>query len=177
MLDDLEREMAHLSAKDIIVEGGFTLNDIRNDGWPRSSARPTPPVVRLSFVSKHGPLAYLCGTFDDYGANLRAIGLTLSNLRAIDRYGATSTGEQYKGWSQLPPPGGLAMDEWPNVEAAVRFLCDVAGWITPPAVPSNIASVYRDAAMKVHPDKGGDSSAMSKVNRARDFIEKHGAPS
>lgn len=35
------------------------------------------------------------------------------------------------------------------------------------------AAEYRAAAKRAHPDVGGDAAVMSKVNRAKDFIEKH----
>ena len=76
-LDDLERELKRLRARDIIVEAALDIGDIRNDGWPRSTARPRTPGIRLSFTSAHGPLSYECATYLAWEDNLRAIGLTL----------------------------------------------------------------------------------------------------
>lgn len=41
-LDLLEKELNHLRARNITIEAGFRLDQIRNDGWPRNSAtKPT----------------------------------------------------------------------------------------------------------------------------------------
>ncbi len=51
-LDDLERELRHLGAVDIIIQAYFRREDIRNDGWPRSSApKPSDPGIILSFIN------------------------------------------------------------------------------------------------------------------------------
>jgi hypothetical protein len=59
-LDLLERELNHLKAKDISIEGFFFVDDIRNDGWPKSRARPTQPGVVLSFTTKQGRMVMPC---------------------------------------------------------------------------------------------------------------------
>src|SRR5690349_1395878 len=82
-LDLLERELNHLRAKDISIKGFFAAKDIRNDGWPKSSARPTQPGVILSFQSKQGRLVMPCDKYKDWESNLRAIALTLEHLRAV----------------------------------------------------------------------------------------------
>lgn len=101
-LDLLEKELNYLKAKEIAIEGYFRSQDIRNDGWPKSSARPTQSGVVLSFETKHGRMAMPCDRFTDWEANLRAIALTLENLRAAERYGViTERHEQYTGWLKL----------------------------------------------------------------------------
>src|SRR5215831_4271915 len=90
-------------AKEINTEGFFAPRDIRNDGWPKSSARPTQPGVILSFTTKQGRIVMPCDSFKDWEANLRAIALSLERLRAADRYGVTTEEkEQYIGWLRLP---------------------------------------------------------------------------
>lgn len=176
-LDTLERELGHLKAKDIIVEVALDHNDIRNDGWPRSSASPRTPGVRVSFQSKHGPLSYECATYKEWEQNMRAIALTLERLRAVERYGAVKGGEQYKGWAQLPPGTGTitppAPSEWRSVEDAMRFLCRTAG-VVEGGDTAQLDQVYRQASRRTHPDLGGSTKESSRVNAARDFIEKHG---
>lgn len=177
-LDVLERELGHLRARDIIIEADFEPHQIRNDGWPRSSQSPRTHGVRLSFESAHGPLSYECATYAHYENNIRAIALTLERLRAVERYGAVKGGEQYRGWSQLPPGRGPIMaGEWATAEDAARFLLEVgqlkaahkaADLLTDPAA---LQHVYRAAARATHPDAGGSDEAMARVNRAKVFIE------
>ena len=83
----IEYEMGRLSARDIVIEAGFRLDQIRNDGWPYAKSVPSPSAVRLSFSSRGKPMAFPCDTYQTIDDNLRAIALTLQSLRAIDRYG------------------------------------------------------------------------------------------
>jgi hypothetical protein len=109
-LDLLERELNRLKAMDINIEGFFSPKNIRNDGWPKSSARPTQPGVILSFTTKQGRMVMPCDSFRDWEANLRAIALSLEHLRAVNRYCVTTEEkEQYTGWLRLPAAG--AADE------------------------------------------------------------------
>lgn len=159
-LNDLERELEHLKATDIVIEAETTRDQIRNDGWPYSNAK-MGPTVAISFTSKHGPMRYECGTFLGWQDNIRAIGLTLSALRAVDRYGATHSAEQYRGFAALPPKPAA---EWASPAHAAQWLRSIAG-IDDPNIP--MKDLYRAAAFKAHPDTGGNAELMSKVNRAR----------
>src|SRR5262245_7093403 len=97
-LDLLERELNHLGAKDISIEGFFAPSEICNDGWQKSSARPSQSDIVLSFSTKQGRMVMPCDKYTDWEANLRAIALTLEHLRTVERYGATSEKqEQYTG--------------------------------------------------------------------------------
>lgn len=172
VLDDLEREMRHLGAKDIIIEAETTLDWIRNDGWPYSSAKFSGPSIAISFTSKHGPMRFECGTYWDWQDNVRAVGLTLESLRTVDRYGAAKTAEQYRGFSALP--ASIQGQEWLTVEDAMRFLLKVAdGTSVNISIddPKDLRQVYHAAAKCAHPDAGGSEQLMDKVNRARDFVE------
>lgn len=172
LLDELESELNGLKAENIVVEGGFARHQIRNDGWPVGGASPSTPGIRLSFHSRrlNAPLSYECNKFTDWQGNLRAIGLTLQRLRLIDELGTSPRGEQYRGWAALPP-GGMTMGEWANVEEALRFLAEMV--VLPTGTP--LDKLYREAAKVAHPDRrGGSQELMAKVNRAKDFIEKHG---
>jgi hypothetical protein len=95
-LDLLERELAHLGAKTVILQVALQRADIRLDGRPRSGAKAAHPGVVMTFQSKHGPLSYPCDRFDAWEDNIRAIALSLEHLRAVDRYGVTGNGQQYR---------------------------------------------------------------------------------
>ena len=168
MLDDLERELKHLGARDIVIQAYFRREDIRNDGWPRSSApKPTDPGVIVGFAKSKGEeISFPCDTYLTYESNLRAISLTLSALRAIDRYGVTQHGEQYKGWAKLPP----APDRM-KVEDAVQFIVLHTG-----IFPSNrdlLQDAYRAAARKLHPDTAnGSDGQFILLGKAKATIEE-----
>lgn len=170
-LDRLEREMAYIGGRDITILADMATEDIRNDGWPRSTARRRTPGIVVAFNSKHGALRYESGLYNEWEQNLRAVAMTLERLRAIDRYGCTK-GEQYTGWKKLPGGAPIVAGEWASVEAAMRFLCLIGQPSTLSILPSDLDMVYRAAARKAHPDAGGSHEVMSKVNRAKDYIEK-----
>jgi hypothetical protein len=144
-LKTLDRELNHLRARDILVQGYFELDDIRLDGWPRSTARPRGPGVILTFETPNGTLSFPCDTYTRWEDNFRAIALALDALRRVERYGVTRRNEQYKGWAKLPPaPAKMSADD------AMTFL-----GLHSEVRPINGATfndVYRSAARKLHPD-------------------------
>lgn len=172
-LDLLERELNHLSAKDIGIEGFFEPRDIRNDGWPKSSARPTQPGVVLSFTTKQGRMVMPCDSFRDWESNLRAIALSLEHLRAVDRYGVTSEEkEQYTGWLRLPAAG--ATDEAAEcAKLLIQHAC--VGYFPSQVIGDQkiFDAVWREAVRRTHPDtnNGCDGGDVSNVINARERIK------
>lgn len=170
----LRQELRAVEATDIIIEAGFNTNNIRNDGWPYSSAKPSHSTVRLGFKKKgKTPLSFTSGGHGDWVQNVYLIAMTLERLRAIERYGCVQGDEQYRGFSALPPGGSaIAAAEWASPMHASIWLGEVAKM-----EPSrDLKLLYRAAAMAAHPDTGGSPELMSKVNRARDFIQQAGTP-
>lgn len=166
-LDLLAKETDALGATLVVVQVDVTEADIRRDGMIRANARPGHPGVKISFESKFGPLTYATDTYDDWRGNVRAIALGLEALRAVDRYGITKTGEQYRGFNAIEgvPVGTMTADE------AVRFLTRMSGvQIVGPGDASMVKLAYRRAAAEHHPDKGGDPSVFRRVTEARDLL-------
>lgn len=175
-LDLLERELDAIAAKDIVIQIAVELKDIRNDGWPRANCRPVSPGVVLSFLKGRTPLQFACDTFDDWECNLRAIALTLESLRAVDRYGATKRGEQYRGWAQLPPGEGYVPPRPPALTRteAAEFLAKHAGFKAESILAdSGVRDVaFQRAAQRLHPDAGGTHEAFLQLQRAREVLSK-----
>jgi hypothetical protein len=172
----LERELRMLAGKNVVLQMAVTDDDIRQDGWIRSTARPSHPGVILTFDSKHGPLSYPCDQFTEWQANVRGIALALEALRKVDRYGVTKRGEQYTGWKQLPPAGGTTPTL--TVEAAAQILGYESG--DEDDAPRIIRDrevfrwAYREAAKSTHPDKeGGSVEAFQRVHLAKQVLERH----
>lgn len=170
-LDDLERELKHLQARNIVIEAGFDLNSIRNDGWPYSNAKPNHPAVAVSATTKHGPVRWPCDTYDDWQDNLRAISLALEALRAVDRYGVTQGGEQYRGWAALPAPG-----QSESGQIAARVLASHQREFT--AAQILASSEAYQAALKIayratHPDTGAPREAWDRVQEAKVHLDAH----
>jgi len=148
-LDLLERELAYLRAKDVVIQAYFAPSEIRNDGWPKSSARPAQPGVILSFDAGKEAYSYPCDTFIDWEDNLRAIALSLEALRAVDRYGVTRGREQYQGFRRLGAPASID-----SKVAAEQFLTQYSG-LGIDDIRRDLDGAYRVAARKLHPDQGG----------------------
>jgi hypothetical protein len=151
-LDLLETELKHLKATDILIQAHLKREDIRNDGWPRSAARPSQPGVIVTFMGSSGQMSFPCDRFNGWEDNLRAIALSLQALRMVDRYGVTRNNEQYRGFAALPPAGD-------SRARAVAFLSQQTGWAEK-QVRGDLQGAYRLAAKAVHPDMGGNPEAF-----------------
>lgn len=142
----LEREITKLGSHAVVIELALTEAEIRLDGWPRASARPSHPGVVVSFDSRHGPLRYGTDAFSNWQANVWAIALGLEALRKVERYGIGKRGEQYQGWRQLESGG-------PSINRG-RALIKEHGSTT-------------KALQATHPDRGGDRQDFEDVQAAR----------
>lgn len=111
-LKQLREELRAIDCKGPVALQVVTRNggaDLRRDGMLAQRATITHPGVRISFTSKFGATTIATDQFasnyygspPDWQANLRAIVLGLGALRAVDRYGIGSSGEQYRGWQQI----------------------------------------------------------------------------
>jgi hypothetical protein len=177
-LNLLEHELTKLSAKDIIIQAQFEPKDIRNDGWPRSSARPKGPAIIVSFKGTKGPLAFPCDRYDSWEDNLYAIALSLEALRAVDRHGVTQNAEQYRGWTQLPAPAAHN-GTFTDAKQAAAWLALISGCSQTPAllvaVEDARAAAYRMAAKKLHPDvAGGNTEQFQKLQAAMRILRAEG---
>ena len=152
LLDDLERELTAIRAKDIVIQGYWQREQIRNDGWPRSGQNPSGPGIILSFLKKGKPISMPCDTYKQWQQNLRAINLTLTALRAINRYGVTQRDEQYKGFAKLEAPKNTAAE-------ALQFIVTLIEW-SPDHVKADLEAAYKAAARQAHPDLNGGSHEM-----------------
>lgn len=156
----LQRELAALGADDVVFQLDMEERDIRIDGFPKANARPRSPAVIISFKSRFGHLRYQCDAFDvstdGWKENVRAIALGLEALRQVERYGITKRGEQYTGWKALP-------DSTMSRYEAEQFLAGFA--VT--GQPRDFKTLYRLAAMKLHPDVGGSREQWEQLQRAK----------
>jgi hypothetical protein len=169
-LDKLESELNKLDARDIFIEAGFALDQIRNDGWPRGGMRPSHPGVVLYFTGPDGAMVFPCGTYGRFEENMHAIALTLENLRAIDRYGVTLGHQQYLGFAAIAAPPAQM-----SVEAAADFVAKYGG-IEPWLVvrdDGDYRKAYRAAASKLHPDAAGNNDGFYKLGQAKAVLDQH----
>lgn len=153
-LEKLEDEIRRIRGGEVIIGLVVDAAAIRLDGRLRADARPSHAGVELSFeVPGRGRLVFHTDAYrgyaDSWQSNLRAIALGLEALRAVDRYGITSTAEQYAGFLQLTT-------SQPSADRG-RQLVEEAGGV-------------RQALMKHHPDQGGDPRQFADVQAYRQLV-------
>lgn len=165
VVDELLYEVDLLDGGRVAVQVDADPADIRRDGMLRARARVGFPGVVVAFTSRHGPLTYATDAYETWQDNVRAVGLALAALRAVDRYGVSGSGEQYRGWTAIaaaPAEKTLTVDE------AARLLAE---WV--PCRPEHLRTedqanrAFRAAARVHHPDAGGDAAAFRLLTAAR----------
>lgn len=183
-LELLRYELARIGAKRVYLQLDVTEREIRNDGQIRAGAQPRSQRVIVAADTKVGPVMLPCDTYNDWQANLRAIALSLQALRAVNRYGVTKRGEQYRGLKALPAGDGPV-----NAEESAAFIskhCGHPALVGEKLKQSDIIlfsdafeNCYRAAAKALHPDVAGESSRgdWDKLQRAaailRDYHREH----
>ena len=93
--------------------------------------------------------------------NMRAIGLTIDGLRAIQRSGASSILDRaFAGFAALP--SGIVM---PTPWRSTLGLGD-------DCTLEDVKAAFRELARQHHPDRGGDPKTMQRINAAREAAEQ-----
>lgn len=174
-LYDLEYEVLHLRGRDVVLEVDVRERDIRRDGGLRADARPESPAVVVAFGTPDGPMQFRADKYTQWQDNVRAVALTLTSLRAVDRYGATDTGQQYTGFKALPP-AGIALGAGMSVDDAVTFIVEHSGNVYAANYllhnPDQMLAAYRLAAKRLHPDtSGGDHALFQKLQDAKRVLD------
>ena len=172
-LELLAREIKHLGGRDVVIEVDVREHDIRNDGMLRSNARtPEHPAVLVAFESRdHGPMLHRCDKFERsyrtesiaWQENVRAVAKRLEALRAVDRYGATESGEQYVGFKALPAGRAMPASHMTSDEAMVvlRRVSRIS------SADVSAGPLFRRARAIAHPDHNdGDRTAWDQVEAA-----------
>lgn len=171
---DLERELRHLNVTgEVVVMLNCAESDIRLDGMLKINARTFTADAGLAFTAPElGDLLYVCGTYDTWQGNLRAITHTLDAQRRIARYGAAKANEQYRGWQALPPatPMGSAM----TVEQAAALLSMHGNWEGTFDIhcDGHVDLAFKRAVKIFHPDmERGDPETFRRLVEARDLLK------
>jgi len=133
---------------------------VRQDGLPYANTRkPTDVGVAVYWNTKaFGERVVACDKWDQVHANIRAIGLALEGMRAIERAGATQILERaFTAFGALPPAEAVPVTRpWWEVFGLTQ---DVVGVLSLPMVEAK----YRELAKKLHPDTFGTGSQEAFV--------------
>lgn len=151
----LDRELGLLKASAVVLQLDVTEDQIRLDGVLRANTTPGFPGVRLIADTRMGTLSWQTDSCVFWRHNVRSIALGLEALRAVDRYGITNAGEQYKGWLQL--------EAGPSFESPRELLWRI-GQAPTSATEEHAWRLARAAA---HPDRqGGRQDLWDQVETA-----------
>lgn len=151
-LDSLEREIELVGGDDVLI--GVVLDPAYigisgklKVGW---FTKLRHVGAEVSFSTPDGKrLAFHTDGYKELRQNVRAIAAGLEALRAVDRYGITSSAEQYAGFAQLAAGG-------PD-PARGKVLVEREGGI-------------RAALMRYHPDRGGNDRDFADVQAYRESV-------
>ncbi len=117
---------------------------------------PADPGVVAYLTWEGQQIAIPCDRWHRIEHNVQAIALTIEAMRAMERHGAKHMIKaMFQGFVALPPAG----DDW---RAALGF----------PATLADAEKNYRELARAAHPDAGGSTEAMARLNAARDRARK-----
>jgi hypothetical protein len=108
------------------------------------------------FRHKKKPMCFACDRWENIEDNMHAIAKTIDALRVIERWGYGQMVEQaFTGFTALPAPE----QPW-----------QVLGLNTSAPTRAQIEEAHRRLAMQHHPDRGGDTQQMARINAARDAL-------
>ena len=156
-MDEMLRELKLLGASVIVVS---TNVPVRQDGLPYADyvrRRIDDPGVAVYFKRKGEPQVIACDAWERVQHNIRAIGLTVAGLRAVQRAGASELlNRAFTGFKALPANAS---------PSSTRTWREVLG-VSSGATIDYAKKRYRKLAAENHPDKAGADVAMVALNLA-----------
>lgn len=129
---------------------------LRQDGLPKSGqANPKDPGAAVYWHKDKQQRCMAVDRYDRVVDNLAAIAATLDAMRAIERHGGAAILDRaFVGFKALTAP-----------EQPFQVLGVGAN-----ASKDEIDRAYKRLAAEHHPDRGGDSQTMARINAARDQL-------
>lgn len=146
----LRNEIERLGGKKIVVSSNLML---RVDGSPYSSQKsPQDTGVAVYFYLKDKEQCFPCDRWDKVEHNLWAIYMSISAIRALERWGAKDMVESaFKGFEALPSP-----DQVTNTK--VRYFSGMNSL-------EEGKAIFKNLALELHPDKGGSQEDFMELNK------------
>jgi hypothetical protein len=125
---------------------------LRKDGLPYATYRsPDDRGVAVYFSYRGQQMCFACDKWDIVHDNIYAVGKTIEALRGIERWGTGEMVQQaFTGFVALP-----SNSAW-----------DALG-VKPGASREEVERAFREKARVMHPDVGGSTEAMARLNEAR----------
>jgi hypothetical protein len=156
--DAIARLMPELDLLGAADEVLSTNVPVRLDGLPRSgAANPDDPGAAVYFEMAGKPRCLACDRWLRVADNIAAIAAHIYAIRAVDRYGVGTMEQAFAGYAALP----ASSEEWWLVLGVGRD-----------ASEDEVDTAYRRLAREHHPDVGGDTNHMARLNAARDAARR-----
>lgn len=159
--DDIVRQVKLAGGREIVISTNISL---RRDGLPLAGQRqPEDPGVAVYYTARNGKkICVACDHWKGVEDNLNAVAKTIEAIRGIERWGGQETADAaFHGFQYEALPGGEPVASWHEVFG-----------ISPNAIIGDVERRYRELAQRNHPDRGGDTKSMARVNAAWDAFRK-----
>jgi hypothetical protein len=161
--EELLNELKLLRTTNVVISTNLSLRT-DNGLFRIDDRRLADPGVAVYFRLKNQPRAMSCDRWDELASNIHALALSIEAMRGIERWGSSDMVERaFTGFTALPP----AEHDW-------RAVFGLASPSSPRL--DLVKDAYRALALKAHPDRGGSTEAMARLNAAMEAAERELAP-
>lgn len=152
LVDEIARSGGH----DVVISSNLP---VRRDGLPYANARePSDPGVAVYFTRKAQLLCVPCDAFDRVWKNIRAVALSIKDIRGPEARGCAVIADQaFTAFVALPPP---SIRPWREV---LKEHSDD---------PAKIQAQYKKLAAFYF--QNGDQQSLAELNAARDQAKAEG---
>lgn len=143
--DELLRELQLMNAKSTVITSNVA-------GIMSGSV---DPPVSVWFIRKDMPMCIACDRYRKIEHNIRAIGLTVAALRSIERYDTGLFEQAVASFGAKALPATTVTMGW-RAQLGLKTAATLA----------DAEAAYRKLSKEHHPDVGGSSELMSRLNEA-----------
>ena len=149
-------EVQRIGGKSVVLS---TNQPIRLDGMPYSARRNIEdPGAAIYFTRDDRQMVMAQDNYWMLVDNIRSLALAIEGLRQMERHGGAHMMERaFAGFEALPPPS----QGWRSVLGLAGLDCSI-----PAVALAGAEAAYKTLARKAHPDAGGSSEKMSRLNVA-----------
>lgn len=153
--DDLYKELELFGATKVVISSNARL---RLDGKLAASQpilQPSTSGVAVYFTKNDEKYVIACDRWVHLQDNIRAVGLTINAMRAIERHGTGGmVASALSGYKAIPAQTGYRDDWW------------LVLGISNDATRDELDTAFRERSKTNHPDVGGDEAAFHRITEA-----------
>ena len=161
-IKEVRAELGRLGATDVTISMNIRM---KSEATPYAGqVHPKDRGIAVYFKLKGEFRCLPCDKFATMGDNFHAIALTIEAMRALDRYGVGKSQQSFDGFKALPAVASSESEDWTAVLQ-----------IPANASESTIREAHIRQVRQVHSEGGDTSSAIARLNVARDAAIKERA--